>query len=291
MFEIHTMDPMLSTYCSWDKLFQLYRLIDPVLHQVLDYQDGKLIPNPGTCYDLWGFARPCHNCISRRTCDTQQYFMKIGTLGTSILLVFSLPVQVCGKHLSLELARDVTDSMLIPNEFQQDNTEIVTLIQEFNEHILRDAFTGLYNKHFITEELVRNIEEIHATCSGTLTGAMLDLDAFKHVNDLYGHAAGDAVLKAVADILKTLANDQNCWAGRLGGDEFLLLFRDIPLVEAERRCHDLRHQIATTKFQKNESQFCVAVSIGLSSLLPGEDASTFLDRLDQRMYAEKRLKK
>ncbi|WP_421836251.1 diguanylate cyclase domain-containing protein [Novosphingobium sp.] len=91
----------------------------------------------------------------------------------------------------------------------------------------RDALTGLWNRHSIE----RRFNDLF--CLGYRTMAVIDLDHFKRINDLHGHAVGDAVLKVVAT---TLAEDPEACAIRMGGEEFLLLLRGPGSAERAERC-------------------------------------------------------
>ncbi len=91
----------------------------------------------------------------------------------------------------------------------------------------RDALTGLWNRHSIE----RRFNDLF--CLGYRTMAVIDLDHFKRINDLHGHAVGDAVLKVVA---ATLAEDPEACAIRMGGEEFLLLLRGPGSAERAERC-------------------------------------------------------
>ncbi len=95
-----------------------------------------------------------------------------------------------------------------------DNTEHYATLEKVKDKAIRDSLTGLYNRGRFSE-LVD--EDLAKGLGGTLL--MIDLDDFKLVNDRNGHQVGDAVLKALADILKTLPEDL-FYSGRLGGDEF-----------------------------------------------------------------------
>jgi diguanylate cyclase (GGDEF)-like protein len=91
----------------------------------------------------------------------------------------------------------------------------------------RDALTGLWNRHSIE----RRFNDLF--CLGYRTMAVIDLDHFKRINDLHGHAVGDAVLKVVAT---TLAEDPEGCAIRMGGEEFLMLLRGPGSAERAERC-------------------------------------------------------
>ena len=143
-----------------------------------------------------------------------------------------------------------------------------------------DQVTGLANRRQLMEEL--------SGASGRSTRSvllLLDLDFFKNVNDLYGHCAGDQVLRKVAEILTANAPEGGCCA-RLGGDEFAVLLPDTKPREVERITSNITAGIARP-ISVDNAVVHVSASIGLSFLdaMSPEDA---LRRSDIAMYAAKR---
>jgi diguanylate cyclase (GGDEF)-like protein len=145
-----------------------------------------------------------------------------------------------------------------------------------------DHTTGLANRREISRVL--DVSLLKPGITGALL--LLDLDHFKKVNDLSGHAAGDAVLKHVAANLQRIAPPGSCCA-RLGGDEFAVLLLDATeqavdeITEAILMCAE--QQVLFTGFTVNTS-----ASIGISSIGPGSTAEEVLRRADIAMYAAKR---
>jgi diguanylate cyclase (GGDEF)-like protein len=117
---------------------------------------------------------------------------------------------------------------------------------------------------------------------------LFDLDKFKSFNDNHGHAAGDIVLKQFARILKDHAKRKTDLAGRFGGEEFLLTLPDtdqqqaIELAEQIRNaCHQTRLKVPTGE------EVSFTTSIGIATLLAGEDRSAVLQRADEALYKAK----
>ena len=115
----------------------------------------------------------------------------------------------------------------------------------------------------------------------------LDLDHFKQVNDTWGHAAGDAVLKHVARVVRghTRAVDV---LRRTGGEEFTVLLPDTSLDEAEALSQRLRTQVAMEPLQFGQNAIAVTVSIGIAVLSASDkEAENAVARADRALYAAK----
>ena len=144
-----------------------------------------------------------------------------------------------------------------------------------------DPGTGLANRRELMRALVDLLE---VRTQAVLL--LLDLDHFKRVNDLHGHAAGDRVLKAVAEALEKSAPAGACCA-RTGGDEFAMLFAVGDEREAEGIARQVQQLLAAPVFVEG-AQLQVSASIGLSWLEPRENEMGALRRSDVALYAAKR---
>ncbi len=149
-----------------------------------------------------------------------------------------------------------------------------------------DPLTGIYNRRMLNQELAyldqNKSQSLHAIF-------MLDLDHFKQINDRYGHMVGDQVLGKVAGILKENIRNSDI-LGRYGGEEFLILLKNINVEKAKEvaeRCraalNDLDHPI------KPDQVIKVSGSIGVSFITDGEDAMHALNAADEALYKAKAL--
>ncbi|NYT25347.1 diguanylate cyclase [Alcaligenaceae bacterium] len=162
-------------------------------------------------------------------------------------------------------------------------------LQTLRNQARRDMLTGLGNRLKLEEELDRAIRLTARTGSRGHV-LLLDLDHFKTINDEFGHAAGDEILRTVAQRLLACVRDIDTVA-RLGGDEFVIIVANIP--------HDLHadHLIALTKRIRHslaqpipwkDTFLQVRASIGLAEFgLDGSTISALLERADARMYLHK----
>lgn len=123
----------------------------------------------------------------------------------------------------------------------------------------RDHLTGLVNRmgfdKFI-EQLPKNIRP-----SSKNVICYMDLDNFKPVNDSAGHAAGDELLKQLADIFRQHVRSSDLLA-RTGGDEFVIIFPDCPIEKAKSRCENIIESVSSLRFSWGDKSFVVGVSMG-----------------------------
>ncbi len=153
---------------------------------------------------------------------------------------------------------------------------------------LEDALTGLANRNVLADHLERALAR-QARSGASLVLMFVDVDDFKVVNDVYGHAVGDALLVEIAARLKANTRPGDV-AARLGGDEFLLLLENLtsPRAEVERRAEHLRAAVAAPITVQGE-QLRVTVSVGAALVtLPGHRSDEVLARADGAMYIAKR---
>lgn len=162
------------------------------------------------------------------------------------------------------------------------------LRETLHRQSVRDELTGLYNRRYLEESLDREIAR--TTRSGhPLSVVVLDLDHFKAVNDTLGHAAGDDVLVAVAEVLANHVRGGDL-ACRYGGDEFALMLTECDLETATERTEQLRHAINTTRLPDNPAlRVPPTVSAGVAAF-PTHATSPveLIGAADAALYTSKR---
>jgi len=164
----------------------------------------------------------------------------------------------------------------------------LSLHETLRAQALRDPLTGLFNRRFVDEWIIREVNR--ADRAGTTLGViMADLDHFKQINDLRGHDAGDAVLVAVADLLRTglRAGDVAC---RYGGEEFLILLTDVDTGTLAARAEQLRSTIAAAQIMHNGVALpAVTFSVGTATYPgDGQTPNAVITAADSRLFAAKR---
>ncbi|MDR9468130.1 diguanylate cyclase domain-containing protein [Marinospirillum sp.] len=167
------------------------------------------------------------------------------------------------------------------------SSEIRTKMADLARH---DPLTGLFNRYAFDERFQQSMElaRRHKKRVGLL---FIDLDNFKDINDILGHATGDALLKALASrILNCLrSSDTAC---RYGGDEFVILLNEIEQLSDALMVAKKAHALAAKVLLPDGQQVAVHLSIGVS-IYPddGETLEMLLQQADMAMYRNKTLKK
>jgi diguanylate cyclase (GGDEF)-like protein len=148
-----------------------------------------------------------------------------------------------------------------------------------------DFLTKLLNKRAL-EEIIEIKEAEYIRYGRNYCLAMLDLDFFKSVNDTYGHEAGDAVLKAFANIFKDEAR-VNDTVGRFGGEEFLAVLGDTDLTGAKIFGEKVRAHVEEAQFLYQGQRIAVTVSIGIAQRKDYPSVETLKVGADERLYDAK----
>ena len=149
-----------------------------------------------------------------------------------------------------------------------------------------DPLTDILNRRGFERALKRSLDHAKRYESSAAL-VYLDLDGFKAINDRHGHAAGDAVLKAVAMVLMRHVRASDVVA-RLGGDEFAVLLWQLTEADVERKARSLEAAVARTTATHAGVALSVAASAGAALLLPLDRPADVLERADRAMYVRKR---
>ncbi|HMA09747.1 MAG TPA: GGDEF domain-containing protein [Ramlibacter sp.] len=165
--------------------------------------------------------------------------------------------------------------------------ELQAVLAQAEEVSHTDALTYLPNRRSMIAELQRQVT-FSERYSTPLSVSMIDVDNFKDINDTYGHAVGDQVLRYIASEMRDRIRQPDV-IGRLGGDEFLVILPSSPSNAASEQARRLCQQIAGTPVIAGKEIITVSLSIGITQYQPNsDDWHTLLERADQAMYQAKR---
>ncbi len=153
-----------------------------------------------------------------------------------------------------------------------------------------DSLTGLYNRRYVEAHLDHLLAESRTRGSRPVSFLMLDIDHFKVINDTYGHAVGDDILREFANRMRRGIRGIDM-AARYGGEEFVVVMPDTTIEVAARVAERLREEIASETFNVGEpaSELTVTVSIGAAQTAnPEELPKELVGRADMVLFDAKR---
>lgn len=148
-----------------------------------------------------------------------------------------------------------------------------------------DPLTGMPNRRFFDMALEKELATLVDSNEASL--AILDVDHFKHINDNYGHPAGDEVLRQMATIISENIRSSDTIA-RLGGEEFIILFSNTPVEQGYLIADDLRQLIMNHEFKVDDKIIKVTASFGVSRLELSSEKGKYYANADQALYLAKK---
>jgi diguanylate cyclase (GGDEF)-like protein len=185
--------------------------------------------------------------------------------------------------------RDASGRVVRIDGLMEDATDAKLTIERLHQLATTDSLTGLHNRALFHDRLDQAIAAARRSSTHRQVVLMLmDLDHFKEINDTLGHPVGDAVLREVAERLKTVLRDSDTLA-RLGGDEFAILLPEAQ--DGRKTAERVAENILTgcnRPFHHGEHELYFSAGIGIA-VFPehGEDIDTLMSRADVAMYAAK----
>lgn len=188
--------------------------------------------------------------------------------------------------LASQLSTVVEKSQLYEELFEM-NKELNESRDSFKLQATHDALTGLWNRGTICQLLEKEIARASRNQNGVAL-LMIDIDHFKPVNDLYGHPAGDVVLKEVANRFKLVARSEDSVA-RYGGEEFIVVFAEIKRADLESVAERYRRVIEETPFSIPDKILKLTISLGLAWVPAANEVSeeSIIELADRALYSAK----
>ena len=168
-----------------------------------------------------------------------------------------------------------------------DITNHKEMEEELWELATTDGLTGFLNRRHFLVRLQEEFDRMQRNVQSRSSVLMLDLDLFKRINDKYGHAVGDAVLKHFSDIIRKQQRKIDV-VGRMGGEEFAIILPDTETAEAQIFAERLRKSIEMNPLQQQGQSIKITVSIGIASLnANSNNPDAVLREADRALYFAK----
>ncbi len=206
---------------------------------------------------------------------------RAGTAPRDTASVMGIPAE----ELSPQVRSAVMTLMGEVDRLKRDLEQSRKRLREMEDVADQDPLVPMLNRRAFERELART-QSYTKRYGAKASLVFIDLDGFKEVNDVYGHAAGDAVLKRVALLLIENVRQSDV-VGRLGGDEFGLILMQTGVEMAEQKAASLLEVLAGTPVEFEGAELSMSASAGTSSVDETPDIATALARADLAMYEHK----
>lgn len=227
---------------------------------------------------------------------TSREFLRLGALivGAYAVMLILLARQVPAQEMRLDILYFLSLMMVLPwfammggyiGRLRRRLRASIADLELSQELAARDELTGVFNRRYLMAGLHKeqNRNERSAT---PFSICLMDLDRFKQVNDSLGHAAGDVVLKTLAQTLASEVRSTD-YFGRFGGEEFLLVLSQTTLSGACADAERIRREVEQVSYPGLSASFRVTVSIGVTQYRPRESIADTLARADVALYQAK----
>jgi diguanylate cyclase (GGDEF)-like protein len=272
----------------------------PIIGEMIDkfFEDYLLYiflkeENAGVNYLAWPMACKDSKILGIIDSFSQKVF-------TDDRRMLALPLKSDGKDVGVLVAKSTEEPISEKDEdyLSQLAVQIATTINRANvyaeilKHATLDALTGFYNRRQLEERIkqeVSNAKRQHAP----LCGIMTDIDFFKGVNDTYGHAVGDLVLKTIAKVIRGQLREYDI-AGRYGGEEFSILLPFTKIEEAKMVAERLRKSIeekvidiSKVNPESDVKEISVTLSLGIYEMQENDNDEDLLKKADKALYEAK----
>jgi diguanylate cyclase len=196
-----------------------------------------------------------------------------------LLIISALVYHYIGLDYTIRFSATLTLTILLANIIL---SIVIDLHRRLIDQANVDPLTGAFNRRHLERCLAETIERQRRT-SAPASLLLIDIDHFKRINDDFGHAAGDGVLRAVVELIQGRSRRLDLLF-RIGGEEFMLLLPDTRESAAAILAEDLRASIDASRPIEAAR---VSVSIGVSELRPGETMDSWMKHADEALYAAK----
>ena len=168
-------------------------------------------------------------------------------------------------------------------DINDNSMELISTLQKYEEKAIKDPLTNVYN-HGEIETQLNSALAYRQKGDNVVSFMMIDLDHFKSVNDNYGHSVGDTTLKHFANLMREFAAEKKIMAGRWGGEEFVIVCRDVNGEDALAMAEEFRKKVEEYQFPEI---FHITCSIGVTEITKEDDFAEAFNRLDKAMYESK----
>ncbi|WP_161796357.1 GGDEF domain-containing protein [Arsukibacterium ikkense] len=215
-----------------------------------------------------------------------------GLLLIVLALMLFVPELIMAEYKEAEASRFIASLLIviivcwINDHYRERSHEAMELLQQSKEiQANTDPLTLLLNRRFIDSSLNFSLQQ-QADALLPMAVIICDIDHFKQLNDQYGHAAGDAVLRHLASLFRNNLRQQDI-ACRIGGEEFLFFLPKTPVDAALQVAEKIRHALLDNPLQLEQLALPVSASFGVASCINSDSLAAAIEHADKQLYQAK----
>jgi diguanylate cyclase (GGDEF)-like protein/PAS domain S-box-containing protein len=191
-----------------------------------------------------------------------------------------------GGKMVITAVREITERKQMEAELQKANEAFQTLHETLREQANRDSLTGLYNRRYFNETIERELVRAQQD-NYPVSVMILDIDLFKEINDTYGHAFGDEILRVLSALINQHIRTGDI-AYRYGGDEFVVLMPGVTIETAKQRAETLSQAFRTAPIHERKKDLTSTMSVGIANFPEhGHNGDEILRCADLALYKAK----
>jgi diguanylate cyclase (GGDEF)-like protein len=272
------------------------------LEHVASWGDASPNESTFTLRDCWALRRAQPHCV--REARNEPLCGHVASVSKTVFPYLCVPLIAQGKLLGLlhvQRLKMEPESSEYPSSMESGLSLAAAVAEEvglalsnlnlretLHEQSIRDPLTGLHNRRFLEDTLIRELARAKRK-THALSIVLLDIDYFKRINDTFGHGAGDMVLRRLGLVLQAYVRESDI-ACRVGGEEFALLLPEGPLPVATQRAEDIRKAVSDMTLKNDDQDLgVVTVSLGVATFPDhGTTADALIRTADQVLYEAKR---
>lgn len=266
--------------------FDAVRILDPASSEILGERQYRPVPMAFPELSPLQTRRFYASCV-----ETKRPVVDLSNSRDGLLLLLFQPVDWRGGEYLSEFLADVTNSAYLEGVNLKEQLGLLSEIANLRKLSFMDGLTGLYNRRYLDERLPVEVRE-GSSRKYPISVIFSDLDYYKRINDRYGHAAGDHVLRGFGGILSRYIRKDRDWVARYGGEEFLIFLYDTDFKAAREVAERIRVAVCGTEFRYHGCEIRVTCSFGVYTVDDFEVEHTvaeIIDEVDRRLYQAKSL--
>lgn len=270
----YTKADVIKLLIGQGEIFDVARLVNVGMTHQLELNEDRtdLIETNYNCYAVWNKEHRCEHCVSAMAYKCMGKKTKFEFVDNEVYYVVAKYIEVDGTPFMLELVTKIDDQTLFGAYGKE---KFVDTIIGYNQTLYVDPLTKAYNRNYYDTQLI-GLSRVKAV-------AMFDIDHFKEVNDTFGHAAGDEVLKRIIQTILSLIDSSDSVV-RYGGDEFLVMFENIDKGELNGKLEQLRSAVEAIKIDTYPD---IKTSISVGGVYCDNCTSDTVKQADEFLYKAK----